>query len=193
MFLLRSVFFAWEATWGKALTTDQLKKRGWSLPIRCYLCGAAEETVDHLLIHCTKARVLWELLFNLFGVMWVLPSSGKEILLGWYGAFVGKKRVKVWRAAPLCLFWTVWKERNRVVFENDDFSIQRLKFSFVCNLWSWFKLYIAEIPNSLINFFEWLGYRWGRVSFLYPSFFCFTCLLYTSCMLWVSRWVPCFY
>ncbi|RVW75063.1 hypothetical protein CK203_056012 [Vitis vinifera] len=80
------VFFAWEATW---------------------------ETIDHLQIHCTKAMVLWELLFNLFGVMWVLPSSVKEILLGWYGVFVGKKRVKVWGAAPLCLFWTVWKERNR--------------------------------------------------------------------------------
>ena len=48
---------------------DQLKKRGWSLLNRCYLCGAVEEAVDHLLIHCTKVRVLWELLFNLFGVM----------------------------------------------------------------------------------------------------------------------------
>ncbi|RVW63007.1 hypothetical protein CK203_059285 [Vitis vinifera] len=59
--------------------------------LRCYLCGIAEETVDHLLIHCTKARALWELLFNLFGVMWVLPSSVKEILLRWHGVFVGKK------------------------------------------------------------------------------------------------------
>ena len=24
-------FFAWEATWGKVLTLDQLKRRGWSL------------------------------------------------------------------------------------------------------------------------------------------------------------------
>ena len=68
--------------------------------------------------------------------------------------FVGKKQVKVWRAAPLCLFWTVWKERNRVAFENEDFFIQRSKYSFVCNLWSWSKLCIAEGPNSLINFFE---------------------------------------
>ena len=60
-------FFAWEATGGKVLTLDQLKKRGWALPNRCYLCGDAEESINHLLIHCTKARVLWDLLFNLFG------------------------------------------------------------------------------------------------------------------------------
>ena len=46
---------------------DQLKKRGWALPNRCYLCGDAEESINHLLIHCTKARVLLDLLFNLFG------------------------------------------------------------------------------------------------------------------------------
>ena len=68
MFLLRSVFFAWEATYGKTLTLDQLKKRGWSLLNRCYLCGAAKESINHLLIHCTKARILWDLL-SFWGAM----------------------------------------------------------------------------------------------------------------------------
>ena len=51
-------FFAWEASWGKVLALDELKKRSWSLPNRCFLCCAAEETIDHLLIHCTKTKVL---------------------------------------------------------------------------------------------------------------------------------------
>ena len=29
------VFFVWEASWGKVLTLDQLKKRGWSLHFLC--------------------------------------------------------------------------------------------------------------------------------------------------------------
>ena len=29
-----------------------------------------------------------------------------ETLLGCYGSFVGKKQ-KVWRVAPLCIFWTL--------------------------------------------------------------------------------------
>ena len=135
MFLLR-LFFVWEASWGKALMLDQLKKRGWSLLNRCFLCCAAEESIDHLLIHCTKTRVLWELLFTFFGVLWVLHSSVKEILLRWHDTFVGKKWIKVWRAISLCLFWMVWKEINRIAFENEKLSIQRMKYSFICNFWS---------------------------------------------------------
>ena len=35
-------------------------------------------------------------------------------------------------------------ERNRIAFDNEDFSIQRLKNSFVCNLWLWTKLVVNE-------------------------------------------------
>ena len=74
-------FFVWEASWVKTLTLDQVKRRGWSLATRCFLCLVEEESIDHILIHCTKARVLWELLFALFGVTWVLPLTVRETLL----------------------------------------------------------------------------------------------------------------
>ncbi|RVW55855.1 Transmembrane emp24 domain-containing protein p24beta3 [Vitis vinifera] len=82
-------FFAWEASWGKVLTQEQLQRRGFSLANRCFLCLSEEETVDHLLLHL------------------------KATLLGWNGGFVGKRHKKAWQMAPLCIFWTVWKERNR--------------------------------------------------------------------------------
>ena len=97
-------FSTWEALWGKVLTLNQLKKRGWSIGNRYFLCCVEEEPIDHILIHCTKARVLWKLLFALFGVMWVFPFSVRKTLLGWHGSFGGKKRRKVWMTAPLCLF-----------------------------------------------------------------------------------------
>ena len=51
-------FFAWEASWGKVLSLDQLKERGCILANRCFLSCVEEESIDHILIHCTKARVL---------------------------------------------------------------------------------------------------------------------------------------
>ena len=51
-------FFAWEASWEKVLTLDQLQRKGHYLTNRCFLCLSEVETVDHLLFHCAKARVL---------------------------------------------------------------------------------------------------------------------------------------
>ena len=109
-------FFVWEAAWGKVLTLDRLQKRGWQLPNQCFLSGSEEENVNYLLIHCTVARVLWEIVLGLFGAQWVFPETVKEVLLSWKGSFVGKKRKKIWRSIPLFIFWMVWKEKNRLAF-----------------------------------------------------------------------------
>ena len=74
-------FFAWEASRGKVLTLEQLQRRGCLLENRCFLCLSEVETVDHLL-HCAKTLVLWNFLFSLFGVTWILSCLVKETLLG---------------------------------------------------------------------------------------------------------------
>ena len=99
------------------MTLDRLQKRGWQLPNRCFLCACEEENVNHILIHCTVARVLWDLVLGLFGVQWAFPETVKEVLFSWRGSFVGKKRKKLWNFIPLFIFWTVWKERNRLAFK----------------------------------------------------------------------------
>ncbi|RVW91675.1 LINE-1 reverse transcriptase-like [Vitis vinifera] len=150
----------WDHSGGEeVLTLDQLKKRGRCLANRCFLCCEEEESVDHILIQCSKARVLWELLFALFGVSWVLPYLVRDTLSGWSDFNMGKKRRKVWKAAPLCIFWVVWKERNRIAFDNEELSMNRLKNSLVCNLWVWSKPVVNEGPLSLLGFFDWLGAR----------------------------------
>ena len=89
----------------------------------------------------------------------MLPTTVKELLLGWNGTFVGKKRKGVWRASPLCLFWMVWKARNKVAFEEEELSIQRLKLSFVYFLWSETKLPIKDGPPTLVDFVDWVATR----------------------------------
>ena len=62
-------------------------------------------------------------------------------------------------AAPLCLFWTLWLERNRVTFENEVPSAHRMKSFFLFTLWGWAKMYSADNLKSLVGFLTWLGYR----------------------------------
>ena len=123
------VFFAWEATWGKVLTLDRLQRRGVQLPNCCFLCGCEEENVNHILIHCIVVRALWDIVLGLVDVKWVFPETVKEVLISWRGSFVGKKRKKIWDSIPLCIFWTVWKEMNRLAFRGGvEYSEVKKKF-----------------------------------------------------------------
>ena len=67
-------FFAWEASWGRILTLDMLKRRGRVLANRCFHCEE-EGMVDPLLLHNSKVRLLWDLFPAIVGVNWVFPLS----------------------------------------------------------------------------------------------------------------------
>ena len=151
--------FAWEATLGKVLTLDQLKRRGMSLVNRCFMCEEDEENIDHLLIHCKRAKMLWTLLLSIFGTSWVFPQTILHTLLAWQGAAVGKKRKRIWLAGPPCLFWTLWRVRNRLSFENESTNDQKIKANFVTNLWAWANVFREDKTNSVVEFITWLGSR----------------------------------
>ena len=39
------------------------------------MCKCNSESVDHLFLHCPVASELWDMVFGLFGVSWVMPLS----------------------------------------------------------------------------------------------------------------------
>ena len=99
----------------------------------------------------------------------MLPATIKEALLGWNGSFLGKKRRGVKRTSPLCFFWTIWKARNKIAFEKEELSIQRLKFSFIYSFWSETKLSIEDDPSTLVDFVGWVT-SVGRAALLALAF-----------------------
>ena len=70
---------------------------------------------------------------------------------------MGRKREKAWRAAPLCIFWTIRKKRNQREFEDQEMSNQSLKSSFLNNLATWTQVYINGSSLSLIDCVGWMG------------------------------------
>ena len=111
----------------------------------------------------------------LFCVNWVILLTVRDIFLDWFASFVDKKCRKAWPIAFLYLFWTIWKEINMIVFYNEDLLIQRMKNSFICNIWSWTKSCLDVGHFFLINFVDWLSSCWGLVS---VCIYC-SCLLVT--------------
>ena len=68
------------------------------------------------------------------GVAWVPPLLVKDLIIGWNSIHVRKGEKKAWKTAPLSLLWSILKERNIVVFESEEFSLNKLKRAFVFSL-----------------------------------------------------------
>jgi len=71
------------------LTHDNLRRRGILVVEWCVMCKKHGESVDHLLLHCDVARVVWSSFYSLFRVEWVMPSSVLDLLSGW-GTLLGR-------------------------------------------------------------------------------------------------------
>ena len=133
-------FFSWTAALGKNLTTENLRHRGIILVNWCCMCKIAEESVDHLLLHCTYARELWDMIFVLFGVYWVMPRSVMALFDCWLGSLGRHQNV------PHCVLWCLWRERNASTFEGCETSVVDLKLHFYRLLLDWLSV------TGLFNF-----------------------------------------
>ena len=93
------------------------------------MCKDESESVDHLLLQCKVARVLWEFAINCLGICWVAPKSIRSHLLVWEGMFGRKarKKNKAGWMIPHVIFWCIWRERNRRAFEEIEIPFQYLK------------------------------------------------------------------
>ena len=47
------------------------------------MCKKSGEFIDLLLLYCEVARKLWSSLFQLFGVVWVMPQRVRDMLVCW--------------------------------------------------------------------------------------------------------------
>ena len=68
----------------------------------------------------------------------------------------GKRRAKAWKAAPLCLMWALWKERNGKAYNDVERTDQAIKYSFVYYFLNWAMVYIEDHTLYLVDFIDWL-------------------------------------
>ena len=146
----RVAFFVWTAVHSKILTLDNLGRRGLVVVNRCWLCEMEGESVDHLLLHCVAARDLWNAFFARFGLCWVMPRSVKEVLASWWTVGRSSSAV-VWKMAPHCILWCIWRERNNRCFEDLSRTREELLHFFLVTLYSWTTGWLALRVLSFVD------------------------------------------
>ncbi len=130
-------FFSWTAALGRILTAENLRRRRVIIVSWCCLCKMDGESVDHLLLHCAYAKELWDLVFAMFGIAWMMPATVRDLFDCWLGK-MGKYPIHtIWRAVPHCLMWCLWRERNLRTFEGCEQHVAELKLLFLRTLFEW--------------------------------------------------------
>ncbi len=125
----------------------------WCCMCRCRCNG---EMVDHLMLHCPLAVVLWNFFFWVFDVHWVVSGCVMDMLFGWRNWF-GKHYLEVWNLVPLCLMWTIWGEQNQRIFEDKANSQSQLVDCFSTSLFDWSRTWVFTFSTFVIHFIDSLS------------------------------------
>lgn len=110
--------FYWTILQNKILTLDNLKIRGFNFPNRCALCLKEEESMDHLVIHCSFTISIWESFLKNFCMEWVFPNSIQDLFHSWSYHWSNPSLRSLWKLSLPHILWGIWKEINTRIFRD---------------------------------------------------------------------------
>uniref|UniRef100_A0A2N9IHQ9 Reverse transcriptase zinc-binding domain-containing protein n=1 Tax=Fagus sylvatica TaxID=28930 RepID=A0A2N9IHQ9_FAGSY len=91
----------------------------------------------------------YPLLQNFQDMAWII-----DLFISWTGGFGKSRSALVWGAAPHCVKWLLWRERNNRVFEGQEATSMDLKSKLLRTLDEWVS--ITTNPE-LLSFEEFLN------------------------------------
>jgi hypothetical protein len=147
----RAAFFVWSAAFEKILTLNNLRKQQAVVINKRFMCKKDGESIDHLLLHCEVAHASWCNILSWLGLSWVMPSSVLDLCACQCSS--GKTRsAVVWKMVPICIFWSIWRERNNRCFEDLESSLEEILASLLYSLYSWTAAYLSPLSLSYADF-----------------------------------------
>ena len=115
---LKIKVFMWFVHKGVILTKDNLAKRNWEGSQRCCFCDQ-NETIEHLLIKCPIARLLWRTIHVAFNI--TPPTSISQFFHDWLDGVVPQTAAQI-RVGACALLWAIWNCQNDVAFNKQNIT-----------------------------------------------------------------------
>jgi len=143
----------WRVLENKIATKVNLVRRGVVVVnIICCLCGAQEESTNHLFFGCRIAWLVWNQCLLWLGLVSAAPidpfSNFLQLSLGKASASVNSVSGSVW----IVVVWEIWIHRNKIIFNGgvvdhlEIFSMAQLK------VWTWVTF---KVSTAQFSFSDW--------------------------------------
>ena len=132
--------------------------------VRCSICGAEEESINHVLFKCPSVLQTWAL-SNIPSVPGIFPTS--SVFANMDYLFWRLPKEYDFSNFPWIL-WYIWKNRNNKVFNNKDGNPQEiLRIAEVeGEVWTEAQLTIPERQHMVSQPFDWRSSGHSKICFV---------------------------
>lgn len=120
-------------------------------PQICVLCFPNLEWNNDLLVHCPSSWLLWEILFNLINLYWVVPIDVSSLVFQWRALHLPSKTQKLWNLCLHALLWSIWKEKTEL-FDDSFRDMPFVWYHFLFLVVSWAKLHCTFSRILFVSF-----------------------------------------
>jgi hypothetical protein len=121
------------------------------------MCKGCGESIAHLLLHCLAAREIWNFIFSMFNILWVMPCGVMDLLSCWGHSCCNVRIRKIWDLIPSCVFWCLWWERNSRSLDGKENNLMELKLMFLRTLMEWSKAAGATSCTTILDFISFIA------------------------------------
>ncbi|XP_071714483.1 uncharacterized protein [Rutidosis leptorrhynchoides] len=155
--------FEWRASKGRIPVKIELDKQGIDLDsLLCPTCNDVVETVDHAIFSCKVAREVWTGVHKWWNV--AMPSNVNEENCfeaeGYNG--IPSKLKKVWQAILWTTSYSIWKNRNQKLFQNEAWASAKVVSEVQVKTFEWI------INRSRIHKVEWQQWLVNPINMGFP-------------------------
>ena len=144
-------FFLWLALLGKLNTKVLLMHKGirFEGPPTCPFCSEHSETLDHLLMTCTRSWGIWCELAADFGVALESKETFKQFFGHWLEVpLTNKTQRKFWITSFFAVAWSLWRCRNEIVFQQQNVEDGVLRYLIRWRIAIWSKAWKEPLPYT---------------------------------------------
>lgn len=111
----------------------------------CPFC-VNEETINHLFLHCNFTWKIWSECMLRWGIQMPITDTLEEWLECWKGVVKGDFQSKLWTSLFFVVVWSMWYQRNKVVFEKEQIDWNYLHYLINLRLGFWLKGWDNSCP-----------------------------------------------